>query len=91
MPNSNTTPSALFCCLYRLFTMGIDSNLVHPKRRLASEERFGAGRQLKRLALASVFEPFLLGFGPWRTGFGLRARLMDHSDNAYIRCVGATS
>eukprot|EP00439_Symbiodinium_sp_Y106_P008798 s1755_g1.t1 len=25
MPNSNTTPSALFCCLYRLFTMGIDS------------------------------------------------------------------
>ena len=27
MPNSNTTPSALFCCLYRLFTMGIDSNL----------------------------------------------------------------
>ena len=27
MPNSNTTPSALFCCLYRLFTMGIDSTL----------------------------------------------------------------
>mmetsp|Transcript_66775 Transcript_66775/g.118172 ORF Transcript_66775/g.118172 Transcript_66775/m.118172 type:complete len:696 (-) Transcript_66775:80-2167(-) len=25
MPNSNTTPSALFACLYRLFTMGIDS------------------------------------------------------------------
>mmetsp|Transcript_56627 Transcript_56627/g.175558 ORF Transcript_56627/g.175558 Transcript_56627/m.175558 type:complete len:636 (-) Transcript_56627:242-2149(-) len=24
MTNSNTTPSALFCCLYRLFTMGID-------------------------------------------------------------------
>lgn len=29
MQNSNTTPSALFCCLYRLFTMGID------KRQLA--------------------------------------------------------
>jgi len=25
MTNSSTTPSALFCCLYRLFTMGIDS------------------------------------------------------------------
>eukprot|EP00930_Biecheleria_cincta_P025318 TRINITY_DN1804_c0_g1_i1.p1 TRINITY_DN1804_c0_g1~~TRINITY_DN1804_c0_g1_i1.p1 ORF type:complete len:650 (+),score=157.37 TRINITY_DN1804_c0_g1_i1:25-1974(+) len=25
MANSNTTPSALFACLYRLFTMGIDS------------------------------------------------------------------
>jgi len=25
MPNSNTTPSGLFTCLYRLFTMGIDS------------------------------------------------------------------
>jgi len=24
MTNSNTTPSALFCCVYRLFTMGID-------------------------------------------------------------------
>lgn len=24
MTNSSTTPSALFCCLYRLFTMGID-------------------------------------------------------------------
>uniref|UniRef100_A0A7S4R0D4 Pre-mRNA-splicing factor 38 n=1 Tax=Alexandrium monilatum TaxID=311494 RepID=A0A7S4R0D4_9DINO len=24
MQNSNTTPSALFCCLYRLFTMGTD-------------------------------------------------------------------
>ncbi|CAE8583796.1 unnamed protein product, partial [Polarella glacialis] len=25
MTNSNTTPSAMFACLYRLFTMGIDS------------------------------------------------------------------
>lgn len=34
MPNSNTTPSALFCCLYRLFTMGIDSRQL---RRLMDD------------------------------------------------------
>jgi len=28
MQNSNTVPSALFCCLYRLFTMGIDKRLL---------------------------------------------------------------
>jgi pre-mRNA-splicing factor 38B len=44
MANSSTTPSALFCCLYRLFTMGI------------------AGPQLRRL--------------------------IDNSDNAYVRCCG---
>lgn len=26
LPNSNTTPSALFCCLYRLVTLGINAN-----------------------------------------------------------------
>merc|ERR1719265_917811 len=44
MTNSSTTPSAIFCCLYRLFTMGIDA------------------RQLKRL--------------------------IDNTDNPYVRCAG---
>jgi len=42
--NSSTTPSALFCCLYKLFTMGCDR------------------RQL--------------------------GRLVDNTDNAYVRCAG---
>lgn len=30
LPNSNTTPSALFCCLYRLVTLGINAHqLLH--------------------------------------------------------------
>lgn len=35
MTNSSTTPSALFCCLYRVFTMGIDARQL---RRLIDNQ-----------------------------------------------------
>jgi len=35
MANSSTTPSALFCCLYRVFTMGIDARQL---RRLIDNQ-----------------------------------------------------